>query len=516
MLLVVAAIGMMYSCSSDKQDGLAGKIKDVVSDNTDVVITGDIARLFEQLEFTVKDGKIDLPPYFTRMLNNAMNSKERIELTSMLDKVEGIDYNNALIALNIKGMNPQVLMVFSVTDEDVFAKSMQSLDESVEVGKAGSFKTVGNDQLQIFVDGKMAYIPVGAMGPATGDGGAKAIEKWQDAASDKPVADWKKDFLLRPNVMNLLMSAQPFYQAMQLVSNVDGTANLKKLGMEELKDGYIGMTANLEGPSFEMTGESFNKDGKNIESNYGGKFNQNLMDYAAHTDLVAFSLCMNENGYNVFAEAFKQAAAVQPAGLADQVKAVAEMAGLPAEYLSDGGMFAAGGLAPSVTMSNFNPNSPASYHVVIAADIKADKVAEAFDGVCSALDAMAGKSGVKSDDGYTVTVKANVGYNDFTEQIEYVEVPVYVKVDDNILVISNSPIVKAQYIPFDKTLFASGQSTIQIITTGNTPVVKELNLPVGLNMYATAQGSGGKFMTTFTDTDKKFVPALVDLLGSFN
>lgn len=519
LLLVVAAVGMMPSCSCDSQKGLADKIDEVVSDNTDLVITGDIARCFNQLEIAVENGKVVLPDYITQLMNQTMNSKERIGFTEFLDKFEGLDYDNTLLAFNFNGMAPQAIFVFGVTDEDTFANSLKALEDGIKTGKAGSYTTVGGEAIQILMSGKTAYFTVDMTGPLTGDSAVKAIEGWQKKASEKPLASWKKDFLTRPNIVNGLLSAKPFYQIIKLASGNDPMVNMKKMGMEALADGFIGFSANLEGPTFEIAGVSMDKDGKPVAANIGGKFNESMMDYAAYTDMVAFSLCLNENGYKNLAEQTKSIAGNELAGLpagmqSGMLDIIGKITELPAEYLSDGGIFASGGIASGVTMADFNPDSPKCYHVVVAADIKPEKAREAYSSICELLDNMAGKAGTNSGDEYTVAVKVNVGDDDVTDQPVYVEVPVYVKLEGNVVIVSNAPIVKAQYIPFDKTLFASSQVMIQAVITKATPVVKDLELPVGVNVFSMGSGADGKFIATFTDTEKKFFPVLVDLLSS--
>ena len=524
-LLFVISVVMMQSCSCNKNSSLSDKLNAVVSDKTQLVLTGDIERLFEQMEIKVVNGKVELPDYLATAINGNLGEAYKHNFYRVIENLKGVDYNNALLAFNNIGVNMEALFVFGVEDESDFVDTFEKLSKSYAKGSAGDYATVGGDFFQIFVKDHLGFMVYTIGGFQKGEKGAETIDAWMKEASETPLTTWKKDYLTQEAVGTMLFATEAANVLPGMAERMK--AQLAPVGLDSLASGYLGMSCKLDKQDINLSIVSMDKDGKQIETSMMGKFNEALIGYASNIDIFAASLDMNQKGYDSLSKGISaqlnQIGMLLTNSQAQYVKDLyTRVANLPSEYLSEGGMFLAASLAEDVDPVKLlsDPSSLSNYHIVFAADLKPAKAQEAFKLITESLSNLSNipledtsaKSEIPGMKQNTLTSRYISDYDFYNETDKYETLTMNIGLDGNVLVISNAPIRKSDVKQFDKEVFKSSMVAMQLVLNESVPSVKkQLNLPFGVNAYSKSTGATTELNIKVTDTQKNIIPALLGL-----
>ncbi|MCH5219273.1 MAG: hypothetical protein J1F20_01795 [Muribaculaceae bacterium] len=524
--LVVMMCAFFPSCTSEKAPDLKVKLETIVSDNTSVVMSGDIHRLFEQLDIVVEKGHIVLPDYLkTALCNDEDDDEDSLDCAKVLKTLDGVDYTDAVLAFNIEpNEGLEGMLVFGLTDEKDFVSSLKKIDDSLDQGTALDYLTIGDGGQQLLIKDNLAYFVFNDYGVLMPDESARIVERWNRMADATPLDDWKKEYLCQHRVVNCLISVNTLMANTDSMLSSSQLNRLKSVTPDGFRNGFIALGADLDGSAMKFYLKVFDNKGAILESQMNGQFNTAMMDFAYPEDIIAAGWCMNQKGYDFLKNSLKDPN-LQPNlngyyeyrfFLTQLYEFMRDNAGVPAEYLSEGGIFAAGGLD-----ANFSPlkyDSPSSYHVVFAADLKPAKARAAYAEVTRSVSAMfddapgAGMTEVTVDGiaqktiavRYTTAYSAASGYNtDFFE--------VYIALVDNVLVVSNKPVKRNQAIPFSKELFDGKMAAFQMTMTPESPLMKIAGMDMGINLTAQSTGSTGELVFEFTHTDTKVIPEIFKL-----
>ncbi|MDE6396883.1 MAG: hypothetical protein K2K84_06405, partial [Muribaculaceae bacterium] len=288
-LLVVAAVLSLHSCSCSGPKTMEGKL-DKVSDKAQLIVTVNIEKLFEQLDITVSDkGTIELPSYITKCVNMIGADKKSLR---KLTEFKGIDYTQAVIAgydLDddeyyddekekwVSG-DQFVMMIFNVSDEDDFVKSVKDADSNAWCGDSEGYTVVttsdGHGPKFLIKDG-LAYL-------VKDDISVSDLERRLEAAKDVPLASWKKDYLSADDSeVAVLLSGDIFDQ---LPKDAQRTLSM---GMDvDLMTASLGYKGDLNGPTASVTCAFLDKDGNPVKLDFTKNIDTSLLKYVNENDLA--------------------------------------------------------------------------------------------------------------------------------------------------------------------------------------------------------------------------------------
>lgn len=527
-LVAIAALSL-FACSSREQD-VREKLDSVVNDSTKMVVTADISRLFDALDVVEKKGKLELPEYLRATVNKFCDEKARQGINNILDKAEGIGYDNAVLAVSddVTGELTGVF-VFTVTDKSDFVGSLKTLADKVNTDNAGSYEAVKAGDIQVLMTDEQGFIVFDSRKPLWGAEAAALLDKWREKARKLPLADWKADRLTERHVGNLLVSNRWYTD---IIRRFDAGTDLQA-GDEKYRravnNGNTFLSFDMTGQSVSLSTVTLDTEGAVIEIPYTGKFDTELMAYASPDDFLAISMSMNADGYKTLSEAINNAMSqlseMYKTGMAEDVTAsyapvIDGIASLPQEYLTDGGIFASFGFAEGLTLGKADFTSPQAYHLVIAADIQPEKVTKAYNSLCDQIALMC-----QTNDDLTinrdpsgkckVTIRYGEDYDHLSDKWIYSTVDVNIERHDNRIVISNAPIKKNNTNVFAKEVFDGTIFAGQLVVSAQTPIVKELGFKEGLTASISSRNTTDIELTV-TGTDSKFVPAVMSFLTGVN
>ena len=485
---VMLAAWTFTSCSSSEKQDLDAQLASVASDNSAVVIAGDISRLFGELEVEVKEGRIELPDYLRKAINMSFSGDERSEIYSIIDNAEGVEWTSAVLASDAEATS--AVLTFGISDADALEKSL---------------KKAGCDADMVLTEGASGYVVFDSKDVRKGAEASAILEKLKKEAAEAPLSDWKKSRLTRENICNVMVSRTP---------------------LKGQKEGYIFAAINLEEQSLKISGEMSDLSGSPVKSEIIGDFDTSLMDYAGEKDIIGVSVAMNRTGYQSLNQAVKkygnelaETARYRDDRLYILFRTVEGFTSAAAEYISERGMFLSAGISESKTLADFNPSSPETYHFVAAVSLEPDKSEEAFDMVCKTFEDITGltfkvtKEGDKRSG--SLRLKYNREYDYITDQWVDVYFDVNILLDGNVLVISNEDIRRTDKTVFNREIFAGSLCAAQIIVNQSTPVLSQFGYKTGVNVYGNIKESTAEAVVTMTDTQLKFAPALVGLITNF-
>lgn len=520
LVFIIAALAM-HSCSCNKVQDLSSKLAAIAGDETQLIATGNIAMLFNQLDVEVKDGHPVLPQYLQLAVNRFTDSDMRRDINDVVSKVEGVEYDNAVLTFDTKGESFAAVLVFGVSDPGVFAKSVGKITKDAKTGSFGNFTTVSFNDAKVLLKDNLGFVVVSDDGCLDYEKAAEFISERQLAATEKPLSSWKKEYLTQENIVNCLVSNR---LSENVTSQIGIPVSLPNSDNLKIADGFTGFTFGLDAQTLRLTGVNLDPEGKAIANPYVGKFNTSLMDYAADYDFAALSFCMTRQGYETLAEGIeaqveqlKKAPGFNSYAYGRILSVVLGASRLPAEYLSDAGAFIALGFVKDATVASTNFGSPAGYHFVVAADLIPEKSAEGYNLLCDELTKLsktAGKMSVsRSGNKCSVAVKYGEDYDYLRDEWTYVTVDINIELTGNTLVISNAPISKSAKNVFNKEFFAESMCSAQIVLNGSTPVISQFGIKEGLDAHFRSGALSNELTVKITGTDKKFFPAVLGFLG---
>lgn len=525
IFMVALSVGLMQSCSCRGGADLDKKLNAVASDDTDLILVGNLERLFGQTGIEAGDGNIVLPSYLKNAINTLMSSKDKDDI-NFLTTLKGVDYNNAVVAMKLDSLDARAVVVIAVTNPSDLEKSLASQESGVTTEEIDGYKLVGTRRTQVVVKDGLGYMLMASHGGmCTGTDAVQAVRKWNSDAEKTPLTAWKKEYLSADRVLNLLITPGQLFKQMATINPVFSAENLKKQGLSALTEGTMAISANLDAQTFDISFALYDKDGKVAPNPYAGKFNTEMMKFATAGDIVAVGFAANQDGYKAQQQGFESYVAMlrsQPGLLNDYL--VPQIEGLfkgwndfTSQYLSDGGFFFAAGLAKDATLGKLMQPSQADFHIVLTADLKPESAENAYRFVCGQMSQIMSNATVSTADNAgmkttTFSVRELVDYDFRNDTDVYDTFKLNVALDGNILVISNSDIVKGEKSPFNKDLFANSAFTAQGIIGNTTPVISGFNLPFGAQATITTKDMSSQFSVKVTDTDKHILDAVLSFL----
>lgn len=524
-VMLVAVLACVTSCSSDH--GLEKKLDAVASNDSKLVVAFNIEQMFGQLEITDRDGHLELPEYFRTAINNFCAPRTRRQLNDIFDKAEGIGYDNCLLVVDGESVtNIAGMLVFTVTDESDFAKSMKAINPGVTTNPLKGYTDVKLNGADVLVKDNLGFLVFNTSGPVSGSTAADCIENFRKQAADHPLESWKKDALTSDASASTVMNNRWYTDLSGQLSPLGVQPANNSAWQQKYYDGYTVAHLKLDGQTVKTVTQCVDAGGATLSNPYAGNFDTGLMDYAGSADFVAFSLGMNGEGYKTMGEALDASFNnfVRTAGLDSSIPDFAQWKGLitkianaPAEYLSDKGAFVSFGFKADATLAGAKYYSPDFYHVVIAASLQPEKVQAAFNDLCSQMEQLARSSGHGSFDrqgtNCTVSLPYDEDYDYLADKTVYNNVVIHMTIEGNTLVVSNAPISKNNgKTNFDKNIFESALFGAQIVANSETPIIKELGFKEGVDFSISARKETTDIVLTVTNTKQNFVPALFGLI----
>lgn len=514
LFLIPLLVGIMASCSSNRDNELDAMLAKVATDTDIILVSGNIEHLFEQLDIEVEKDRPVLPDYLQRAVN-LFGGRALREATSVFtEKIDGINYEDVLIAVK-KDM--KTIITFGLEDEGAFTTSIKKENKNIEVGSVGEYTTIGDEYAQILIKDNLAFVVVGRLGALAGQEAVNVLEEAASQASSAPLARWKKKYLAEDCVISAVVN----YKGLLNLAQADGLSDFDITGMSDMIE-YVTFNFNLDGPEAKIESRMLDKEGEIIKQPYIGKFDTSLMAYSYPNDFVGVSFSLNNKGYTTLGSAlsdmYKKTTRSQYSmfGVDRQMESMIDrVANLPAEFLADGGVFGSLGYPDGVTLAQLGSN-PMVWHFVVAADIKPEKIDEAFKSVTQLL-AEEGTVTVSPDSKKAVVkIVSSEKYDYRTNDWVKETYDINVVVDGNTLVVSNDEVRKNKDVNFSKEVFAESAFGLQVIINEKNPVVSMMGIRQGVDFYVYCKEKTNEMVLKVTNSDKKIIPSTLGLLtGAF-
>lgn len=497
MLLALACAGVfMTSCSTNECETAEDKIHGYFSDNTDMVMKIDLERALGTLDIqSNEDGQLSLPSDLNSLLTSVMSSSDMNDLRKLLD-FKGFDWNNAVVGMrygNLGAGRPDIemLMVFSVLDDDQFAESIKSLSESrFTVGKEGDYMTIGDDKGAIMVDGRVGYIAISSNGVCTAPAAANMIDAWKEDADKTPMAEWKVNYVATERMGTMLMSMAPIMQAAErqdreMMSSVPSA----------LKNGYVGVTFDIQDATVSMSMAWLDEKGGKINVPGLRNCDPSLMKYANGKDwLVA---CAGIGDLTIFKDNLIKASR----GDRDVAAFCDQWLG---KLSNSAVMFAAGPMG----LEAFTSPSPSKWHMVLA--VRFDNRATA-DELFAMVASNAGASASAGE--FTARIPYDTDYDYSTGQYTEVYMNIYGKLDGATIILSTQPVTSTGGCKIPAAEFTGKTVAVVAQVDKSDAILSQFAIPVGFKATLTGNGSEANGAFTITGTDKKFFKALMGILA---
>lgn len=531
-ILCLSAVLVFQSCSLGGKASIENKIDDFVSNDVDLVAVGDINHVLSALEIEVKDGGLQLPDYFEEIaaLDGRRSVRELEEVQDMLSEKTGIDYTNVVLA--VKGLSTRMDMVicFNVDDPEALESFLMDKNDDIMLSDDGDYKLLGNEKASIVIKGKNAYFILRNGRPLAEDRAIAALEKWQEKASEKPLDNWKKEYLAQNS------AAAAIYN-MESVSNLLGNyrefrefeKSFSKQSGVDISDICIGARFAFEGNAAKLNLCAFDKSGKIVQNPYGGAFDTDLLKYTTDTDLIAAGCALDREGFSMVENSFAaiidqeieniryyqdyynygyDSSANQEISMLTSLKNT--MTRL-ANSLDGSAMVAMGydgkNLKSIKTLSSANPEK--IFHFVGAVAVKNGKGRELFKNLCSSLDEIA--AATRSDStlyvpstpsGDTFSVKVGSGRSAMT---------IHCLLDGNNIVFSNTEITTDGGSNFSTDLFKDKTLAVQLSVPKDQNLIAEYDLPCGFSASLSIVDMNYDLEVSLPGTKQNIVPALVKI-----
>lgn len=508
--LTVVGVSLMTACSSGSS---ADKLSKYVPDDVDVVVVGDLKRAIEATGSTIDGGTVK-PSAALEDLLSALSSRERDKLDEVLS-FKGMDWNNCVFAVKIKSAGADMLLLWSVADELEFAKSFADLNDDVDVDRdAGDgYVTVGDDYQSIVLkDGVAALVLRNGRG-LKASRAISALEGWAEDADETPLAGWKKDRLAGKHVLNAMVDMK------RLSKLAENTGEFRMLAakskeikkyIDMYKKSVITLYFDIDGKSAIAEGSAFDQDGNDMELPYKGKLDTGLLKFGSKADIAAA-------GWSSTKEMVKYLRELLPASgnITDNLT------------VADAFDNILGGLDGSVMIMAGPTTTDAKklqkidgWNIVAAAQYKDNKAASKALNQLTELAEMAQLQIAAHTPGSKLEFDIVTGYNynyDLDWYDDNYRTPIITRicllVDGNVLAVSNDKIGK-EGASVNGDEIKGALAGMEIELSKKHELMEMVGAPFGVQAYAKGEGNTARYEVTLTDTDKDFIPAILELAGS--
>ena len=507
--LACAAVMMLASCG--KNSSVSDKVKEYLPDDCLMAMSGDIQRVLTTMECkTNSDGQIELSDELAAYVSQLYGHEQ---LEKFLE-FKGVDWNNVVVGIRGKGEKVSALVVFSVTDKDTFAKSLQDAYEEAdedldfEIEEEGDYTILGEKYGAFAVKGNMGFLAIKDGRPVKRSKVVDTIDEWREKAAEEPMAGWKADYLAKERIFNMLIDGKKLGNMMS-----DMYYGMSMPGMDFITKGYMGVYFDVDGLTATFSGEFLDSEGNAKGMPEAGTFDSSLLSYASPKDFVAAGMGIGKTS-----------------GLAQNL---ASLPGMNQEILGQmqaiydmfDGASIMGAAGPTAGALSFKMPSNDNWHYVVAAKFKNGNAAKAMEMLQSIVPAANDSAAVTGDE---MVLNIPVGYDypesyyetDFYSE-EYVEpTPVYAKLyvkrDGDVLVVSNAPIAR-QSNGFKPGDFSGKAFELQFaMTKDDIKAASGLVMPFGFSFVMDAPKGGGtcSAVLALTETKGSIYSNIVEFLGS--
>ena len=225
------------------------------------------------------------------------SSRERSEIEEGLDEFQGIEYNSVVFAGKVKDNDVDFILNFGVSDVDKFYKFLSDKDSDFSKKEFDGYVSLQTDKGAIIVDDKEAYIVFKDSDILKGAKAINEIEKWMEEAKEKPLADWKREYLDQESFvsgwLNLAwikdISPRGWKEFESIADKLPG------LSVNNLSIGY---RLNIHDKAATTNVTVFQGD-KVMKCPFGGKFDASLLKYAGKNDVLVIGASVNNTTVNL-------------------------------------------------------------------------------------------------------------------------------------------------------------------------------------------------------------------------
>lgn len=507
-LATLTAAVLLTACSDESPD----KLEYIVADDADIVVTGDISRLVATTGSTV-DGNRIAPSATLNEAIAALPPYNRKAVGRMLE-FKGFDWSDALLTAKTGKNGVDIVIVWSVTDADAFAKSLCEEEPALTTGKHAGYTTVGTDGGCLLLKDNLGFMAIHNGKPCSAKGAAALIDAWHEKAEKQPIADWKKEKLRAANIINVMVAGRPFAKKLE----GDAAYHLAALRYPFVKEWVPKVSEGILFGSFDIEGQSatarlsvFDTAGKELDIAGKGKIDTSLLKYGTEHD-VAVAAIANTEKIASFIEKFLPRDARQP----DR-----EPFDKIVKNLNGSAVLMAGPKTADITGYDRLSN----WSIVFAAHYKDQGAAQAVDYLAQLARTMASDEFrlATHQPGHHAAIDIVTDY-EYNDNVPYFEdgymTPVvsrfFAFADGDVLVISNDPIsLNGPGTAVGKKVLEGDNSYAAVVDLGKGRApLSAFNTPFGVNATLAACGNTVSAEITLTDTDRPFMEAILKVLGS--
>lgn len=510
-MFAITAAFIVASCSGS--DSAGGKVERFVSDDVDIVFTGDIHRLIEATGSTVEKGAVK-PSETINDIISTMGGSQSSDIEDFLS-FKGIDWSNALVAIKAKKdfEKPDVLIVWSVTDEKEFAKAfVDQVDNDLDIDEEDGYVTVGDKKGSIVLKDKLAMFVIKGGEPMKASRAISAIGNWEENASEKPLAGWKKDKLAADHILNMLMDTRFVKKAISeneyQMRAFEAQFPEAKKSLDKVLKGVVMGYFDIDGQTASAEVNLYDQDGNDLVLYKGGTIDAGMLKYGNSSDVFVGAFGDTKTAVEMVKKN------IPAFNSSEQAQLFNTLLG----NLQGTAMIMAGPNTSDLNalddIEGWNITGVVGYKDGSAAGQALDLLAQYGE--------MADLRISSHSPGKSVVLKSvrrdysNAVFDYDTYEyvgIQEIETPFYLKVDGKNLVVSNANIA-GKGAPISADLIDGAISAIAFDLKKDNNLLSAFNVPFGAKGYIVSKGNGAKANITLTGTDKDFLVAIMDLIGS--
>lgn len=534
-LMFVVAVLAMQSCSCNKSS-VEDKLNKIASDKAALIVVGDVEHVLNALEVEVKDGKLVLPEYLSDLFAAAGESRNFEDMNDDLDEFDGgIDFTNAVLVMNNISTRPSFVLNFDVNDDEQLYKFMSDMDEDVSKDDFDGYTVIGDEHASILIKDNSAYFVMKNGRVLAEDKAIEELEDWFDKAAEKPLADWKKQYLTAENTdAAAILNCAKLADLLNYMSRSEREQLqlFEKQAGCKIRDMNIAAKFSLNGPSVNINLSIMNSDGQVLDNPLGKEVNTDLLAYTRPNDFAVATFSISDKGLdaistvvnslfdkdmnrykewsneyynkymNYYGDSYYYGQAVYYSNKYDQASTEKEMFNSFKNAVDGDFMIAAGLGSDCHSLEQLvRSNSEAGVHVVAAASCKNGNqrvIYDAMYNLCHSTDSV--MSGSAPADNFSVKIDRDL--------------TIYCALDGTNIVMSNEPITKGSSNNFNTADFAGKSLALQLSIPANHELISEYNLPCGLLVNASAEKMSYDLNVTLTDTKQNIVPAACKIMAA--
>lgn len=520
------------SCSGNKNYGLEVKLASSASENSEFILVCNLSDLLEECNVDVTEKGLMISPMLRNFLNRDFSGEILEKVIEVAESLEGVDLTDIVFVGSPSG---ECVGVFGVDDFNDFVDSLRKVFPALKEFDIDGFSGVAIEGILILVkESGLGFV----VSSETEEAGVHIVNDFEESAGTSPLSQWKKDYLAENKDLKLLINTGFIRKEWKRkISEELGTEVLTGGELESLIPGdYYELTVDLDGPELKVKTANIDKNGLTVSASVKSKFKSELIEYSLPTDFLAVSVSMTADTYKNVGEGLSHAVNTLMVKstpyyeeqyvrrMVDATKRFfKELTQLPAEYLAQGGMFVAFGLAEDFSIDEFSLDALddlRTWHFVFAADVRSEKSGEAYKGVCDIFREIMQAEGVNMGEGENMMMKFSVpdteryDYTKLEWVVDYIDF--YVALHGDTLLVSNSLPKRNSNPVFNKEIFEGTGMAFQVVISGkNIEIIRQLGITEGLEVTGSSTWSTSNYKVKILNTNDKIIPATINLLSRY-